>query len=33
MFRRITYIDPVTGTRLFSVPTGMTLPPGVLALI
>jgi IS4 transposase len=33
MFRRITYIDPLTGTRLFRVTSGMTLPPGVLALI
>jgi hypothetical protein len=33
VFRRITYIDPVTGTRYVSITTEMTLPPGILALI
>ena len=33
LFRRITYIDPVTGTRYVYITTEMTLPPGILALI
>ena len=33
MLRRITYIDPVTGTRYVYITTEMSLPPGILALI
>lgn len=33
VFRRITYIDPVTATRYVYITTEMTLPPGILALI
>ena len=32
MFRRITYIDPVTGTQYVYITTEMTLPPGILAV-
>jgi hypothetical protein len=33
MLRRVTYIDPLDGTRYAYLTTEMTLPPGVLVLL